>query len=598
MNAYRLLFGDLTERLGWRFPLLIAWTALVGISEGTSVVLLLPLLNRVGVAAASGQNIATDLIDKGLALIGANGTSEILAVVVVVATIQAALSLALNWWTVRLARSYQSQRQLQMFGAFMRAKWTFIADRKAGEMTNAIVTESERLGRAFTLCLSLLSSAVIAVIYVLLSAIVAWQATLGLIGFAVVVALAMTRLYRKSYAFGASLAPLNAQLQSLLDEQFAGAKFIKASAGIGRATTQVEPLVRRLGEVNAFASAMPGTVRGVLEYIALIGLALILVVASKGLGVAAGNVVVVIALFGRLFPRLTAVQSQLYSLNANVHAIEAINRLQTAAEAQAEREDGSSEPLQIDQPTALTVRNLQVRFGERAVLDQINLTLSIPGLLAIVGRSGAGKSTLVHALLGLVEPSAGSIQLGNYDLASAPLGAWRRAIGYVPQETILFHASIRDNLTLVNPAASESEIKTAARRANALDFIDLLPEGFDTIIGDQGVKLSGGQRQRLGVARALLTNPALLIMDEAMSAVDAHTEAELLRTLEELRKQMGVLLVAHRLAAARAADTICVFEGGRIVEAGSWNELMARRTRLYALAKSQSFDDDRPRAVL
>ncbi len=119
----------------------------------------------------------------------------------------------------------------------------------------------------------------------------------------------------------------------------------------------------------------------------------------------------------------------------------------------------------------------------------------------------------------------------------------------------------------------------------------MLPQGFDTIIGDQGVKLSGGQRQRLGIARALLTDPALLIMDEAMSALDTQSEAELLRTLEELRKEMGILLVAHRLAAARAADTICVFEAGRIVETGTWNELMARRSRLYALAEAQSFHD-------
>src|SRR5205085_233677 len=128
----------------------------------------------------------------------------------------------------------------------------------------------------------------------------------------------------------------------------------------------------------------------------------------------------------------------------------------------------------------------------------------VPGLLAVVGRSGAGKSTLVHALLGLIEPSAGSIRLGKYDLASAPLGAWRRSIGYVPQETVLFHTSIRNNLTLVKTAASEADIRTAVRRAHALDFIDLLPDGFDTVIGDQGVKLSGGQRQRLGIARALL----------------------------------------------------------------------------------------------
>ena len=305
-----------------------------------------------------------------------------------------------------------------------------------------------------------------------------------------------------------------------------------------------------------------------------------------------------LALFGRLFPRFTNVQAQLYALNGNVHAIEALDKLQSAAGAEAERGDASAEPLKIDRPALLTVRNLQVRFGERIALDQISLSLPIPGLLAIVGRSGAGKSTLVHALLGLVEPSAGSIQMGPYDFASAPLGGWRRSIGYVPQETILFHASIKDNLTLVNPTASDSEIRTAVRRAHALEFIDSLPSGFGTIIGDLGVKLSGGQRQRLGIARALLMNPALLVMDEAMSALDTESEAELLRTLDELRKDIGILLVAHRLAAARSADVVCVFENGRVVESGAWNELMARKKRLYALAKAQSLAQDRSVAAL
>src|SRR5262249_32270382 len=414
---------------------------------------------------------------------------------------------------------------------------------------------------------------------------VAWQATLSVVGFALATALAMAQLYRKGYAIGQSLAPLNAQLQSMLDEQFAAAKFIKASAGVDRATAQIQSLLQKLADAKKFDHVTPASVRVVLEYIALIGLASILVLTSGGLGVAPANVVIVLALFARLFPRMTTLQAQLHYLNGNVHAIEAINKIQTAAEREAERQHGISEPisepLKIDKPAALTVRNLQVRFGERIVLDRINLQVPIPGLLAVVGKSGAGKSTLVHAVLGLIEPNAGSIQLGNYDLASAPLHAWRRAMGYVPQETILFHASIRENLKLVNSVASESEIETASRRAHALDFINALPAGFDTVIGDHGVKLSGGQRQRLGIARALLMNPALLIMDEAMSALDTESEAELLRTIEELRKQMGVLLVAHRLAAARAADVICVFEAGHIVEAGSWNELMARRKRLY-----------------
>jgi ABC-type multidrug transport system fused ATPase/permease subunit len=592
MKLHRLLVADLMQRLGWRFPGLIVLTALLGISEGASIVLLLPLLNRVGIVSAPTQGLANEVIDKGLTLVGANSTGAIFLVVVIVATAQMFFTILLNWWSVRLARSYQSQRQLELFGAFMRAKWAFIVDRKAGEMTNAIITECERLGRAFTLSLSLLGSAVIIVIYVALSLVIAWQVTLSLVGFAVIAALIVSRFYQKSYASGKSLAPLNSQLQSSLEEQLAAAKFIKASASADRVITQIQPVVQRLEDVNVSATAMPGTVRAVLEYVALIGLAAILVMTSAGFGVAPANVIITLALFGRLFPRLTTVQAQLHALNTHVHALEAVNSLQTTAEADAERRDspGAEQELHVDLPTNLAVHKLEVKLGERKALDGVDLRLRIPGLVAVVGGSGAGKSTLVHTLLGLTEPSTGAICLGNYDFASASLTAWRRAIGYVPQETILFHASIRDNLIFANPAASESEVEIAARRAHAHEFIMTLPDGYETIIGDQGVKLSGGQRQRLGIARALLVNPLLLILDEAMSALDAISEIEILRTLEELRNEIGILIIAHRLTTVGSADTIYVLEAGQVAENGTWDELMARRGRLYALAKSQGLD--------
>jgi ABC-type multidrug transport system fused ATPase/permease subunit len=591
MNLHLKLFDDLMARLGWRLPVLVVWTALVGLSEGVSVILLLPLLSRVGVAAGSSQGLVTGLVYRSLAFIGAREPLPILAVIVVITGLQGALTITLNWWSVKLARHYQGRRQLEMFSAFMRAKWSFIAARKAGEMTSAIVTESERLGRAFTIALSLVGSLVVAAIYLVLSLLIAWQVTLCLILCASIAALGLVRLYQKAYEAGRSLAPLDAELQSALSEQFAGAKFIKASGIDDRASTLIEPLVQQLEDANTLASASPGTVRGVLEFVGLVGLAVILILTGEGMGVPAGNIVIVLALFGRLFPRLTAVQAQMHYLTGNLHAVEVIDRLQGAAEAEAERQEDSGTALAVALPTALAVRNLKVTLGERLVLDQINLTLPIPGLLAVVGRSGAGKSTLVHTLLGLVDANAGSVRLGNYDFADAPVRAWRRAIGYVPQETILFHASIRDNLTLVKPNASSAEIETAARRAHAYDFIQAWPEGFDTIIGDQGVKLSGGQRQRLGIARALLTNPILLLMDEAMSALDTESEAELLSTIENLRREMGILIVAHRLAAVRTADAICFLDAGRVVEAGTWSELMARRSRLYALAEAQSLVD-------
>ena len=597
MSAHGLLFGELLRRLGWRLTPLITLMTLVGLGEGVSVALLLPLLSLMGLSSGNNSGVAGQMLARGLSTVGATGPMEILAVIFAISTAQTALFIALNWWSTRLARRYQAKRQEELFRAIMGAKWSFVVDRKAGVLTNAMVTEAERLGTAFTIGLSIISTGVVMLTYFALSLLVAWQVTLCLAIFAVLTAVAMMRLYRQSYEAGQSLAPLSAELQSTLAEQFSAFKIIKATASEQRAAARIDPLVGQLERALALVSFLPAMVRGLLEFLAVVGLSIIIVLASKGMGVSVGNVVIVMALFARLFPRITALQGNLHYLNGYVHGIETINQLQSTAEASAERHDPSTRPLSIALPTALVVQNLEVKLGERKVLDRIDVRLSIPGMLAVVGGSGAGKSTLVHALLGLVEPSAGSIRLEKHEIGSVPPGAWRRMMGYVPQETMLFHASLRENLTLANPEATAEEVEVAVRRAHALEFINALPKGLDTVIGDQGVKLSGGQRQRLGIARALLTNPIVLLLDEAMSALDAESEAGFLRTLDDLRKEMGILIVAHRLAAVQAADAICVIEAGRVVETGTWNELMTRRTRLHALAEAQSVGVGRPVAA-
>jgi ATP-binding cassette subfamily C protein len=595
LKTYRLLFRDIVERLGWRFPLLIGLTALVGLGESISVILLLPLLKQLGIAASGNQGAAVRLLDIGLARIGASSPLQVLAVIIAIATVQALLSIFLNWWTAALARRYVGQRQLELFRAFIRAKWLFLTEHKAGEMSNAIITECGRAGAAFTISLSLVAGAVVTMIYVVLSLDIAWQVTLSLTGFAAGAALLMAQLYRKTYGLGQGLAPLNAEFLSTISEHLSGAKFIKASAGDERAVARIERLVQRLDKSIAVANSLPGMSRTFLEFLAFVGLAALIAIGSGWMGVAAGNVVVVLALFGRLFPRITAMQAQAHHLNWNVPALEIINKLQGVAEAEAERQDRPDEArvLKVDAPAKLAVRDLSVDLGERRILDGIEMDVLIPGMVAMVGRSGAGKSTLVHVLLGLVDPAAGSVTLGSHDLASAPLSAWRRAIGYVPQETILFHASVRDNLTLANPDASDAAVKLAARRAHALEFIEAMPKGFATVIGDQGVKLSGGQRQRLGIARALLSNPRLFVLDEAMSALDAASEMEITRTLDELRKEMGIIMIAHRLASVRTADMIYVLEAGRIAESGTWDDLMRRGTRFFALTQAQGLNIER-----
>jgi ABC-type multidrug transport system fused ATPase/permease subunit len=175
-------------------------------------------------------------------------------------------------------------------------------------------------------------------------------------------------------------------------------------------------------------------------------------------------------------------------------------------------------------------------------------------------------------------------------MQSVPLSHWRRQIGYVPQETILFHQSIRDNLAWGNPAADDRAVETVARQALAHDFIMQQPAGYETVIGDQGARLSGGQRQRLGIARALLCRPLLLVMDEATSALDSASEAAVLETVDGLRRSICVVMVAHRLATVRSADLIVVLSQGRVVEIGPWPDLMAKQGVFFRLAQAQHLE--------
>jgi ATP-binding cassette subfamily C protein len=228
-------------------------------------------------------------------------------------------------------------------------------------------------------------------------------------------------------------------------------------------------------------------------------------------------------------------------------------------------------------------------LGEARILNSIDLDIRVPGLTAIVGGSGAGKSTLLAALLRLV-PAEGRILLGARSVHDLPLVSWRRTIGFVPQEPILFHASIRENLSIARPDSSQDEIIEAARRAQIHDFICDQPDGYDTVVGDQGVRLSGGQRQRLGIARALLGNPMILLLDEATSALDSVTESAILDVLEGLRREVGIVLVAHRLSTVRTADKIAVLDRGRLVKVGDWTTLAATNPEFRKFVSAQHIE--------
>lgn len=245
-------------------------------------------------------------------------------------------------------------------------------------------------------------------------------------------------------------------------------------------------------------------------------------------------------------------------------------------------DDKQPKQLTVHQPE-LQLNDVSYRYGDGQTDVISDMSLCIPSgqKIGLVGHSGAGKSTLVNLLLRFADTTGGSITIDGHEIAAVTQESLRENIAYVPQEPMLFHRSLRDNIVYGKPGATEREIRQAAKQANALEFIDRLPSGLDTLVGERGVKLSGGQRQRIAIARAILKDAPILILDEATSALDSESEKLIQQALEKLMKGRTSIVIAHRLSTIAKLDRIIVLDQGKIIEDGTHAELL-KKNGVYA----------------
>ncbi len=274
-------------------------------------------------------------------------------------------------------------------------------------------------------------------------------------------------------------------------------------------------------------------------------------------------------------------------LQSGAAGIERLYEILDAEPAIGDREAASAPPHVAGE---LLLDGLAVRYpgAARAALDEVSCKIAAGETVAIVGRVGAGKSTLLRALVRLVEPPPGSVRLDGRDVRTLPLASLRSRIALAPQEPFLFSDSVRENVSYDDVERPLARVREAAETADLGDTLDAFPDGFETLVGERGVKLSGGQKQRVTLARAFVRDAPVLLLDDPFSSVDSETEARILERLLDLRRGRTTLLVTHRVAAARQADRVLVLDGGRLVESGSHEELCARGGLYASLDRAQT----------
>jgi ATP-binding cassette, subfamily C, bacterial len=603
-STSRDFVATLIGTMRWKVALAVLLTFCLGVAQGAQLLLLVPLMDLLGLDVQQGSvGWLAELISSAFEAVGLPLT--LITVLGVFTFVTASLAFITRWQHIfefELSQAFLASLRERLYEAIARADWLTFARTRSSDFTHALTSELDRVETGTRFLLQLTTKAMLLVLYALLALRLSLTITALVFAIGMVLFLVLRRKAQGARWTGEEISLATNGLYAAATEHLSGMKTAKSYGAEERSASIFSGLARRVAKMQVNATRNYAETTFWFTISAAVVLSGVLYISLEVLSISAAGVLLLLLLFNRMVPLFSTIQLNYQLFLNGLPAFAGVMEIQARCEAAAEFE--SELPVSDGELGNRVELNREVRLadlsfaydgeGELSTLHGLDLTIRAGETAAIVGPSGAGKSTVADLIMGLIVPDQGHVLVDGTPLRPELISSWRSQIGYVAQDTFLFNDTVRANLLWACPGANEGEIDRTLRLAAAEDFVQNLPEGKETILGDRGVRLSGGERQRLALARALLRRPSLLILDEATSALDSENERRIQSAIEGLHGQMTILIITHRLSTIKGADVIYVLERGRLVESGGWEALLDNESgRFSALASAQGMSTAR-----
>jgi|SRR5690625_517238 len=564
---------------------LVAMTG-IGLLEGVAILLLIPLISISGVIDMSVEGIPLlnrlTIIESIPPLIG---LPFILMFYIFLVVVQNIVRRQLTVKNTRIQMGFLRFMQVETYQSILHANWQFFIKQRRTDLVNILTAEVGKSSIGAYSVLQFIASTAFSAIQVGLAFILSPGITTFVLLCGLVLIFFNRKFLKRSLSLGKRDFYLGRDYLAGVTDQLNGIKDIKSNTLEESRMTWFRTITKNMENQQVEYTRLKSTSQLYYKIASALLIASFIYFALMMFNAQVAQLLLVIAIFSRLWPTVVNMQASMEQIASTIPSFKAVIALQEECKNAKEFDINRHEDIKpLIVKNQIECKHIYFRYNPsvpKYALYNLNITIPANKMTAVVGKSGAGKSTLIDLLMGLNQPEQGKVLIDGETLVSENIRSLRNAISYVPQDPFLFNTSIKENLQLVVEGATEQQMWEALEFSSAAEFVQNLPDGLDTVIGDRGIKLSGGERQRIVLARAILRNPSILVLDEATSALDTENEKKIQNAIENLKGRMTIIVIAHRLSTIRNADQVIVLDEGKVIQTGGFNQLSKEKQGVF-----------------